>query len=496
MRLELKTLTLTEKLNEFDFWITSKLSEIKDSEKFKSEINQIINAIEILGTRTSQFENIEDVSPDKISESIIYHVKGKPNIEQENAILGLISFIFMVTGKSDNNCKCQFPVYLHQQLNKESIPKINTKSGIEYISIPRTINDSRVAKIVASLDGYPLEQYNFLSSYIHFLLEEKSYIDSLWSLGRTYFQLKGIGYQEAFLLPLVVYRVRGSVSASGGHEPEEILRDRMKEWGLQREIDFNSNDVIVGEVDKKSKTRAYDFVLPYNIESWDQKLFIQSQFYAGDSGSVSHKNVDQISTSRAHVKTKIKEPIFLEYVDGAGYYSSLNGDLKKILAMNDTENFFQVKTSVVKLRYYLQEIGFVTPMEIFHGILLGYTNIDDCKEFLKKQGYLDSEIDRCINNAISRKLILTDSLKLSIAPKNIDIATKYLLLDLIVNQSQKMSKRDKGCLFIPGKGNLMGISLADLGNVIQKYTSEIWKESYSLLKDIQFLIDRGFVIST
>ncbi len=496
MKLELKTLTLTEKLNEFDFWITSRLSEIKDSEKFKSEINQIINAIEVLGTRTSNFDNIEDVSPKKISESIIYHVKGKTGTEQEVAILGLISFIFMVTGKSDNNCKCQFPVYLHKQLNKDSIPKINSNSTIENIPIPRTINDSRVAKIVASLDKSPLEQYDFLSSYIHFLLEEKSYIDSLWSLGRTYFQLKEIGYQEAFLLPLVVYRVRGSVSASGGHEPEEILRDRMIEWGLVRETDFNTNDVIVGEVDKKSKTRAYDFVLPYKIDSWSQKIFIQSQFYAGDSGSVSHKNVDQISTSRSHVKSKISEPIFLEYVDGAGYYSSLNGDLKKILAMDDTEDFFQVKTSVVKLRFYLQEIGFITPMEIFHGILLGNNHEEKCKKFLESQGYSESEIERSISNAISRHLISYDNSILSIASDNIRIAKKYFLLDVIVNHSNEKSKRDKGCFFIPGKGNQMGISFTDLGKAIQNYSSDIWKDPSALLEDIQFLIDKGFVSST
>ena len=47
----------------------------------------------------------------------------------------------------------------------------------------------------------------------------------------------------------------------------------------------------------REKSRAYDFVLPFKTAGWKPSLFVQSQFYAGDSGSVSHKNVDQTSTS-------------------------------------------------------------------------------------------------------------------------------------------------------------------------------------------------------
>ena len=79
-----------------------------------------------------------------------------------------------------------------------------------------------------------------------------------------------------------------------------MLRSRMSEWGMDREIDFNTTDVVVAEEGsgKRKKTRAYDFILPFNVNGWCQQLFVQCQFYAGDSGSVSHKNVDQTSTSR------------------------------------------------------------------------------------------------------------------------------------------------------------------------------------------------------
>ena len=39
--------------------------------------------------------------------------------------------------------------------------------------------------------------------------------------------------------------------------------------------------------------------LPYKVDGWGRKVLIQSQYYAGDSGSVSHKNVDQTTAAQA-----------------------------------------------------------------------------------------------------------------------------------------------------------------------------------------------------
>lgn len=46
--------------------------------------------------------------------------------------------------------------------------------------------------------------------------------------------------------------------------------------------------------------RKYDFIIPYQSRESGLKIFIQSQFYAGDSGSVSHKVVDQTDSSRSN----------------------------------------------------------------------------------------------------------------------------------------------------------------------------------------------------
>ena len=101
--------------------------------------------------------------------------------------------------------------------------------------------------------------------------------------------------------------------ASGGHEPENRLRKLLSDWGLQADVDYNINDVIVSgeKSDRQSKTRAFDFVVPYKTvgwnPNWDNRIFIQCQFYAGDSGSVSHKNVDQTRSSREYIKSFVKK---------------------------------------------------------------------------------------------------------------------------------------------------------------------------------------------
>jgi hypothetical protein len=113
-------------------------------------------------------------------------------------------------------------------------------------------------------------------------------------------------------------------------------------------------------------------LIPYKIENWEPKpkLFIQSQFYAGDSGSVSHKVVDQTQSSRTFTLTKYPNAKFVEYLDGAGYYASLRGDLQHMLSFTNTSSFFQVKTILVRLRREFQKIDFLTGIEIQHSILV------------------------------------------------------------------------------------------------------------------------------
>lgn len=118
----------------------------------------------------------------------------------------------------------------------------------------------------------------------------------------------------------------------------------MDDWGLKAGIDYNEQDVEIGDLldgmpaDDKVKKRKYDFIVPHQSRRDGAKVFVQSQFYAGDSGSVSHKVVDQTDSSRTVTLRKFPQAVFIEYLDGAGYYSSLNGDLRKMLSKPTTKD--------------------------------------------------------------------------------------------------------------------------------------------------------------
>src|SRR5205085_2606289 len=95
-----------------------------------------------------------------------------------------------------------------------------------------------------------------------------------------------------------------------------------------------------------------------------------------------------------------------EYVDGAGFFASLNGDLKSLLDMADTGSFIQLRSTPIRLRRELQEVGFLTPIEIEHAIFIAGTARKAITTALERQGYVRTEIDRAVTEAVKHGFIL------------------------------------------------------------------------------------------
>lgn len=326
MRLPQITLTLDEQLSEFDVWITSSTGEIRDTEKFQSELNRVTRVFEILRIATKDFEDESACNPDRISHTFIQELAGTQEEEQFELLRALASVLYLVTGKSDNNSKCQF--------------------------------------------------------------------------------------------------------------------------------------------------------------------------YAGDSGSVSHKNVDQTTTSRAKVMELFNDAIFVEYVDGAGYFSSLNGDLKTILSMANTTSFFQIRTAAIRLRRELQHIGYITPLELEHALLVSDQDLVGACQFLNKEGYKDSEINRVIQNSKSQGFINTQG---AISAERRTIARRYFLLDIAATTGSPLGLAAKptGSLLVPGYGAFYGIKLDRLAKeaiAMAPCLSNDWTGS-QILADITWLCDEGLTMS-
>ena len=448
----------------------------------------------------------------------------------EDFLLSLSALLFLVTGKSANNNKCQFPIYLRNQLGWQGIPAVKSRNGVQDISvdlIPRVLDSeswmTRIARIHVqarqpnrhtSLDKVAQK---LLFPYVNFLLSDAPSRDQLTAY-LHHFQKARLSNADPMVLlaPLVMFQVRGSVAASGGHEPEEILREKMISWGMIRNIDFNSNDVILdaeagavfeqrGDLpeDKqgKTKTRAYDFVLPFRTPGWHPRILIQSQFYAGDSGSVSHKNVDQTSSSRLNATKLFTKawpenpmPVFLEYVDGAGYSASLNGDLKSLLSFADTAGFFQIRTASIRLRRELQKIGFLTPLEIGHAILRCTGEYQQVANQLIGESYRQCEIDRAIAAAMELALIGRVGKKLVIAPIFLPVVRCHLLLDIIATAGVTFPGLAglAGLALVPGYGPYHGMLLADIDTLLRASYKSIWKNGF--MHDLQQLCNAGLVV--
>jgi len=553
MKLPLPTLDLTTQLVEFDVWITPSLGEIRDTERFRDELRVVVQTFESLGIASQQFKDVKDCRPSVIADVFVGLTKGVPTDRALVMLQSLASVLFLVTGKSDNNAKCQLPLFLRDKASWDAIPsvrRVRGQSRLQTVPIPRELKAEKYLGIVAGLADYPDHQKRLLEQFVSFLLSDDACISQLWSVGYSYFMLKPFNKEKDLLSPLVIFQVRGSVAASGGHDPEDMLRQRMIEWGLDAGTDFNPSDVVLTEVLRllarsavvesvaveleelkteaeiaeeqtgtdelatveiteeaggkrvRVKTRAYDFILPYHVQGWQPKVFIQSQFYAGDSGSVSHKNVDQTSTSRTAVLGILESPRFVEYVDGAGYFSSLNGDLKNLLNMPTTASFFQVRSASVRLRRELQHVGFLLPIEVEQAVIRTNGTQTKVRRVLAEDGYLPVEIERCVKKCIDKGTLLTEGQRLSVAPGRRDTARRYFLMDVaVVYGSPPASPGDKltGSLLVPGYGPFHGTKLDDLAAHALRLAPGLkadWSGPTVILGDIRWLCDQGMAMSS
>lgn len=507
MKLPRPKIDLATSLQEFDVWVTPSLGEIRDTEKYQQELARLVNGFEVLRQATRDFADEQTCHPERFVPAL-QQIIGKLSPAKSTELLNTIALVlYLVTGKTDNNVKCQFPLFLRDQARLTTLP-IARKQGLSTIPLPRVLKAERLMKIVAGLRSYPQQQAALLQRFVEFILSDEAYISQLWSIGYSYVALDSIGKGADLLSPLAIFKVRGSVSARGGHDPENILRQRLTEWGLQAGTDFNETDITLDQLLSVSpaktrshrKTRAYDFVLPYRSWQKGSRLLIQSQFYAGDSGSVSHKNVDQTRSTRDATRRVLPEAVFIEYVDGAGYFSSLNGDLRSLLAMPDTTSFLQIRSAPVRLRRELQAIGFLTPLEVEHTILQVGRDRRDIYKLLLQDGYAEDEIDRRLSQALQQGIILQSGAEtIDIHPDRRPICRRYVLMDIAAIHGQPLATGNiSGKLLIPGHGPFYGLRQNDLIRLAMQDVpglAQDWHRTEVAFDDLQWLIDQRFVTS-
>ncbi|RLA44959.1 MAG: hypothetical protein DRR42_19885 [Gammaproteobacteria bacterium] len=527
MKMLIPDLTVEEQLREFDLWVTPTTHEIQDTQKYETELKSIQFILHALGPATNEFEDREHCNPDNVAATIINLIEKEVRsvegyeakfAEASKLVESFCSLMFLVTGKADNAIKCRFPVYLSNTVRRTNYPFISIRSGkvkVQNRDLPRVLKQDLIAKLIGNclvcatesdeLSFLHDEAIWLLKTYISVILADEKSADQFWILGKNYFLIRSEypGKESALLAPLIVFKVKGSVSASGGHIPEDLMRDHFRAWGLNPGIDYNTEDVVVsftsngtaGEV-SGDKTRAYDFVIPYQVEGWPQRLFVQCQVYAGDSGSVSHKVVDQTTSSRTKTIESYPDARFIEYLDGAGYFSSLNGDLSHMLSMGSTHSFVQIRSINIRLRREFQDIGFLTPLEVEVTLLASEDKTESAiKAELERQGYATEEVNRVLTNMAISKLLERSNGQLMVQPLRENYARRILLLDIIVEIGEKLGVEDQsGLVLVPGYGINYGTTMAKLSAGVSKYAPGAEIDVPSFGADISLLSVEGQII--
>ena len=539
MRLRPENLDTPEQLDEFDQWLTAKLERIKDSKRFNSEIEALCQCIETISPHLNDFSSYQDCTVENICDAVVsasrQFVVGESFAKDEQHVSvfyeAFFNLLFLTSGATDNNLKNHFLIQLKEDDVKPFIPKRGSSKKIIKFTLkelPSTIKSDFVAKSLASCFVGSHETYFsevkteptfdlmfylrlLLKEYISLILEDEEETKQFWAICRSYTELNSLTASDdlgKYLLnACTIFKVRGSVSATGGHITEDLLREKLLTMGLQPNSDFNINDVTIGEEEivedgkRKKKTRAYDFILPYKVDNWEPKpkLFIQSQFYAGDSGSVSHKVVDQTHSSRTFTLANYANARFVEYLDGAGYYASLRGDLKHMLAFDSTASFFQVKSILIRLRRELQHICFLTPIELEHAIITSEQGLKESVfHSLELDGYPKEEIERitlvCIELGYISETIDKNGTKLIISVERSEITRRLLILDIAANYASTVSNEQRKSmkyLLVPGYGANYGIIESELTNLVCSICKQITISAPVFASDIEWLLDEG-----
>ena len=214
--------TLEESLAEFDVWITPSLGEITDSARFHDELALVTRTFDIISSATNHFSPATKCDPDAIASIFANSVSGKSFEERQTILQSLASTLFLTTGKSDNNFKCQFPLFLRDEAGWGTLPTINKRNHQSFLgekNIPRTIKSEDYMSLIAAMSNEAQEE-RLLKQILSFLLRDEAAANQLWSIGHSYEVLKQFGKEQSLLAPLVIFKVRGSVMASGGHEPD------------------------------------------------------------------------------------------------------------------------------------------------------------------------------------------------------------------------------------------------------------------------------------
>ena len=138
MKLPVAPISAIDALLEFDVWLTPTLGEIRDTERFQREMDSAVRIFEVLGKKTGKFSLKEKPDIRKIAEAVEIEIANVDKKGAKKFLTSIADLVYLVTGKSDNNCKCQLPIYLRQKNIFNRMPVV-INGVVDYQKWPRVV---------------------------------------------------------------------------------------------------------------------------------------------------------------------------------------------------------------------------------------------------------------------------------------------------------------------------------------------------------------------
>lgn len=204
MKLHKYTKTVDEKMSEFDIWVTPSLGEIRDMPQFQDNLDNMKFGFQAMAAITNSFRELQSCSSSRLAKNIVEYISGRKQEEQEKILNSICNVLLLVTGKTDNNLKCQYPLLLRNTYDISTYPQKNASGEWIEKNLPRTLQFDAVTKIILHLSEKVDVQEKFLESYIHLILSDEQYSEQLWCLGNAFCAQCELGNESSLLSPMMI----------------------------------------------------------------------------------------------------------------------------------------------------------------------------------------------------------------------------------------------------------------------------------------------------
>lgn len=140
MKLKSYEASLSEKMSEFDIWVTPSLGEIRDTPQFRENLDTLKHGFDLLSQLTDNFVDYSHCSSSVLSNNTIEYTKLKDEDTAIDILNSIWNVLLLATGKTDNNLKCQYPLLLRNTYEIFEYPQKNTRGQWRNKSLPRTLS--------------------------------------------------------------------------------------------------------------------------------------------------------------------------------------------------------------------------------------------------------------------------------------------------------------------------------------------------------------------